>query len=382
VAAAPGLRTGHPGWQDAGVSLAPYDGILLLSFGGPEGPDDVLPFLRNVTRGRGVPDERLAAVAEHYHRFGGRSPINEQNRALRAALESELSARGLAVPLYWGNRNWPPLLADALRQARDAGVRRLITLVTSAYSSYSGCRQYREDLAAALTELAAEGPLPAVDKLRTYFNHPGFVAPVVTAARDGLAGLPEGAHVVFVTHSLPTAAAQASGPAGGAYVAQHLDLAMTVAVALGLPRERWDLAFCSRSGPPQQPWLEPDVNERLAALHAAGATGVLVVPIGFVSDHLEVVYDLDVEAWDTAERLGLPFARAATPGTDPRFVSGLVDLLLERAATERGQAPARPAVGALGPGHDLCPAGCCPNPQRPRPAACGADWTGVPSEGR
>jgi ferrochelatase len=360
-----------------GVSLAPYDGILLLSFGGPQGPDDVLPFLRNVTRGRGIPDERLAAVAVHYQRFGGRSPINDQNRALVAALRGELSRRGVDLPVFWGNRNWHPLLVDALRQARDAGCRRLLTLVTSAYSSYSGCRQYREDLADALTELAAEGVVPAVDKARTYFNHPGFVEPVVDAVRTGLASLPAGTHVLFVTHSLPEASAASSGPHGGAYQVEHRDLAATVAARVGLGDGGWGLAFCSRSGPPHQPWLGPDVNDRVVELGREGAAAVLVVPIGFVSDHLEVAYDLDVEARDTAGRVGLPFARAATPGTDSRFVAGLVDLLGERAAAERGEDPPRPAVGGLPAGHDVCPAGCCPNPRQARPAACGVDWTGV-----
>jgi ferrochelatase len=364
------------------VSLAPYDGILLLSFGGPQAPDDVLPFLRNVTRGRDIPAERLAEVAAHYQRFGGRSPINDQNRALLAALRTELDGRGLPVPVFWGNRNWRPLLADTLCEAHEAGVRRLLTLVTSAYASYSGCRQYREDLADALAALAAQGRRLEVDKVRVYFNHPGFVEPVCDAVAAGLAELPAGAHVVFVTHSLPVTAAAASGPDGGAYEAQHRDLAATVAARVGQPAGGWDLAFCSRSGPPQQPWLEPDVNDRLAALQADGAPGVLVVPIGFVSDHLEVAYDLDVEARGTAERLGLPFARAATPGTDPRFVAGLVDLLLERAAARRGEDPPCPVEGALPPGPHVCPSGCCPTPRAPRPAACGADWAGVPAGAR
>jgi ferrochelatase len=364
------------------VSLAPYDGILLLSFGGPEGPDDVLPFLRRVTRGRDVPDQRLAEVAGHYQRFGGRSPINDQNRALVAGLRAELAGRGLHVPVFWGNRNWHPELGEALHRACDAGVRRVLTLVTSAYSSYSGCRQYREDLAEALTTLAAQGRRLVVDKVRPYFNHPGFVEPFCDAVAAGLAGLPAGSNLLFVTHSLPVAAAVASGPHGDAYQTQHRDLAATVAARVGKPADRWGLAFCSRSGPPQQPWLEPDVNDRLAVLHSEGAVGVLVVPIGFVSDHLEVVYDLDVEARATAQRLGLPFARAATPGTDPRFVAGLVDLMLERAAASRGEDPPRPAEGALPPGHDVCPAGCCPNPRAARPAACGTDWDGLSAGAR
>jgi ferrochelatase len=381
-----------PRCKDADVSEgpadpAPYDAVLLLSFGGPEKPADVLPFLENVTRGRGIPRERLESVAEHYHHFGGRSPINDQNRALLAALRAELGARGLDLPVHWGNRNWEPYVADALRRAWDDGARRVAVVVTSAYSSYSGCRQYREDLAAALTELAGEGRFPAVDKVRHYFNHPGFVAPNVDAVLDGLARLPQaardGARVIFVTHSVPVAMDEASGPDGGAYVAQHRDVAATVAEqasgAAGRPLE-WDLVYCSRSGPPTQPWLEPDVNDHLRALHADGVPGVVVVPIGFVSDHMEVVYDLDTEARDTAQELGLPFVRVATVGTDPRFVRALVDLVLERAAVERGQAPQRPALGSRGPSHDVCPVGCCRNLRAPdRPAACGQDWAGVPA---
>jgi ferrochelatase len=368
----------------------PFDGVLLVSFGGPEQPADVLPFLENVTRGRGIPRERLEAVAEHYLHFGGRSPINDQNRALLAALRAELDARGLDLPLYWGNRNWRPYLVDALREAVDGGARRLCVVLTSAYSSYSSCRQYREDLAAGQLDLAAglgtdaaHRP-PEVDKVRHYYNHPGFVAASADAAVAALATLPEsvqgGARVVFVTHSIPTAMNDVSGPDGGAYVAQHQDVSAAVAAAAGEPAGRrleWDLVYCSRSGPPSQPWLEPDVNDHLRALHAAGVPGVVVVPVGFVSDHMEVKYDLDTEARATAEELGLPFARAATVGTDPRFVGALVDLVLERAAQLRGEFPVQPASGALGPSHAVCPVGCCRNLRGERPAACGADRPGV-----
>jgi len=276
--------------------VTPYDAVLLLSFGGPEGPDDVMPFLENVTRGRGIPRERLEAVAGHYLRFGGRSPINDQNRALLAALRAELDARGIDVPLGWGNRNWSPYLVDALRELHEAGCRRVVVVVTSAYSSYSGCRQYREDLAAAVTALAAEGRELAVDKVRHYFNHPGFVAPVVDAVRSGLDGLPaevrQGARVVFVTHSVPTAMNEVSGEGsafgGGAYVSQHLDVASTVMAQVGGDAPAWDLVYCSRSGPPAQPWLEPDVNDHLRALAEDGVRAVVVVPVGFVSDHMEV----------------------------------------------------------------------------------------------
>jgi ferrochelatase len=370
--------------------VTPFDGVLLVSFGGPERPADVLPFLENVTRGRGIPRERLQAVAEHYLHFGGRSPINDQNRALLAALRAELDARGLGLPLYWGNRNWDPYLVDALREAADDGARRLCVVLTSAYSSYSSCRQYREDLAAAQLELAAGSGAedtrrpPEVDKIRHYYNHPGFVAASADALATALTTLPEpvraGARVVFVTHSVPTAMNDASGPDGGAYVAQHEDVSAAVAAAAGEVAGRpleWDLVYCSRSGPPSQPWLLPDVNDHLRALHAAAVPGVVVVPVGFVSDHMEVKFDLDTEARETAEELGLPFARAATVGTDPRFVSALVDLVLERAAQLRGESPPQPASGTLGPSHAVCPAGCCRNLRGEWPAACGADWPGV-----
>jgi protoporphyrin/coproporphyrin ferrochelatase len=368
-------------------TLLPYDAVLLLSFGGPEQPDDVMPFLENVTRGRGIPRERLEAVAEHYLHLGGRSPINDQNRALLAALRAELDSRGLDLPLLWGNRNWAPYLTDALREAHLAGHRRVAVIATSAYSSYSGCRQYREDLARSLTELAAEGRSIEVDKVRHYFNHPGFLQPPADAVTAALAGFsaPEraAAQVVFVTHSIPTAMNEVSGADGGGYLAQHLagctEVMARVAGADAAPG--WDLVFCSRSGPPTQPWLEPDVNDHLAALAAAGTRAVVLVPIGFVSDHMEVVYDLDTEAAQTAAGLGLGFARVPTVGTDPRFVAGLVDLLVERAAAERatadgGPAPERVTVGALGPVPDRCPAGCCRNPRADLPAACGVDWAG------
>jgi len=370
--------------------LAPYDGLLLLSFGGPEGHEDVMPFLRTVTAGRGIPDERLEAVAEHYHHFGGRSPINDQNRALLAALRGDLAARGLDVPVAWGNRNWAPLVPDALRELHEGGARRVLVVATSAYASYSGCRQYREDLAGALVELAAEGRDLQVDKIRHYFDAPGFVAANVDAVAAAWQRLPEaaraGAELVFVTHSIPAAMADTAGPRGGAYVRQHEDVAEVVADAVrrraggaALPAA---LVYCSRSGPPSQPWTEPDVNDHLEALAARGVPGVVVAPIGFVSDHMEVVYDLDTEARETAERLGLPMERAATAGVDPAFVAGLVDLVLERAAVERAaageqEAPPRASAGSVGPSHDVCPVGCCPNLRGEEPAACGQDWPGA-----
>jgi ferrochelatase len=338
-----------------------YDALLLLSFGGPEGPDDVLPFLENVTRGRGVPPERLAEVAEHYQHFGGVSPINDQNRALLAAIRDEFAGRGVDLPVYWGNRNWHPFLADTLRQMRADGVRRALGFATSAYSSYSGCRQYHEDIERARAEVG-EGA-PEVDKLRHYFNHPGFVEPHADAVRAALASLPgprrASARLVFTAHSIPVTMDSASGPEGGLYSAQLRESARLVAEAAAPGLDR-DLVWQSRSGPPQVPWLEPDVNDHLADLAARGVTDVVVSPVGFVSDHLEVIWDLDNEARETAARLGLGFARAATPGTDPRFVSMVRELVAERT----DPACPRLALGALPASHDRCPVGCCPGPRR------------------
>ncbi|NJQ01982.1 ferrochelatase [Streptomyces zingiberis] len=365
---------------------APYDALLLLSFGGPEGPDDVVPFLENVTRGRGIPRERLEEVGQHYFLFGGVSPINDQNRELLAALRKEFADHGVDLPVHWGNRNWAPYLTDTLREMAAAGHRRVLTLATSAYASYSGCRQYRENLAESLAALEAEGlPLPRVDKLRHFFNHPGFVEPMVDRTLAALAELPEevraGAHLAFTTHSVPTAAADTSGPpaahgdGGGAYVAQHLDVARLVAAGVrdrdGVERP-WRLVYQSRSGAPHIPWLEPDICDHLEELHQAGASAVVMVPIGFVSDHMEVIYDLDTEALAKATDLRLPVARAGTVGADPRFVSGLRELVIERAVTERGEGAHRRALGELGPSHDVCPLGCCPG-RTPKPAAAGAD---------
>ena len=368
--------------------LRPYDALLLLSFGGPEGPDDVMPFLENVTRGRGIPRERLADVAEHYLHFGGRSPINDQNRALLDALRADLDVRGLDLPLYWGNRNWAPYLTDTLREAHEAGARRVLAVITSAYSSYSGCRQYREDVAASVIALAQEGRQVTVDKIRHYFNTPGFVGAntdgVVAAFRRLGPELRDEARLVFVTHSVPDVMEDASGPRGGAYSAQHRETCAAVAAAAGVElgtTPRWDLVYCSRSGPPTQPWLEPDVNDHLRALKADGVPAVVVSPVGFVSDHMEVKFDIDTEAEETAGEIDLPFQRAATVGVAPEFVAQLVDLMLERAEVSRGGSPEQPAIGPWGPSHSVCPVGCCANQRTPdKPAACGEDWEqpGVP----
>ena len=354
----------------------PYDAVLLVSFGGPEKPEDVVPFLENVTRGRGIPRERLEEVGEHYFLFGGRSPINDQNRALLAALREDLAGAGLDLPVYWGNRNWDPYLADTLRQMAADGVTRAACFVTSAYSSYSSCRQYRENLFDAVQDV--EGA-PQLDKLRLYFNHPGFVEPVVDATLAALADLPEevreGAHLAFVTHSIPDTMAAGSGPEGHAYVEQHRSVAEEVVERVRQEtgrRHPHALVYCSRSGAPHIPWLEPDINDHLEQVQADGAPGVVMVPIGFVSDHMEVVYDLDTEATATAEKLGLPVTRAATAGVDPRFVAAVRDLLLERAAVERGEEVVRASVGSLPACWDRCAPGCCPNPRGDRPALAGA----------
>lgn len=363
----------------------PYDALLLLSFGGPEGPEDVVPFLENVTRGRGIPRERLEEVGQHYFLFDGISPINAQNRELLAAIRADLAAHDVDLRVYWGNRNWAPYLTDTLREMTTDGRRRVLVLATSAYASYSGCRQYRENLAESLATLTDEGLTPPrVDKLRHYFNHPGFVEPMTDGVLAALAELPEDvrdrAQLVFTTHSIPTAAADTSGPKedhgeGGAYVAEHLDVARViverVATATGV-RHPWQLVYQSRSGAPHIPWLEPDICDHLTALHTDGAAAAVMVPIGFVSDHMEVLYDLDTEALATARELGLPVVRSATVGADSRFVAGIRDLILERAATERGAAPVRCALGELGPSHDLCPLGCCPA-RSAKPAAAGSD---------
>jgi protoporphyrin/coproporphyrin ferrochelatase len=362
----------------AGADPKPYDALLLVSFGGPERRADVLPFLANVTGGRGIPPDRLAEVADHYYGVGGRSPINDQCRALIEAVRADFDRSGLDLPIYWGNRNWHPFLADTLQTMADDGIRRAACFVTSAYASYSGCRQYRENLFEAA--VAVTGQPPRLDRLRHYYNHPGFVSAFVDSTVAALRRLPAesqpGARLVFVTHSLPTAMAATSGPRGGAYVAQHLEAARLVAagVAGAVGHEPgWELVYCSRSGSPRTPWLEPDVNDHLERLAGEGAGSVVVIPLGFVSDHMEVLYDLDTEAAATAARLGLRMQRAAAPGTSPGFVAMLRELLLERARLERGEPVERRALGRLGVPWDVCPAGCCPNPAGPRPAVGGAD---------
>jgi len=344
-----------------------YDAVLLLSFGGPEGPEDVMPFLRNVTRGRGIPEDRLAAVAQHYQHFHGISPINEQNRTLIAALGVELGARGIELPIYWGNRNWKPYVADAVRQMRYDGVQRALVFTTSATASYSACRQYRDDLEQA-RRVAGAGA-PELVKLRHFFDHPGFVAANADALRAALDTLPAGhrdtARLVFTAHSIPASMNDSSGPsADGLYAAQQRETARLVAESVRGPGAEFDLVWQSRSGPPQVPWLEPDVNDQLRFLAGEGVAAVVVVPTGFVSDHIEVRWDLDTEARGTADELGMHFARAACAGTHPAFVTAIRELLEEALVG----APAR-ALGGLGLCGIDCPQWCCPAPKRPAAAA-------------
>ncbi len=335
----------------------PYDAFLLVSFGGPEGPADVMPFLENVLRGRNVPKERMLEVAEHYQHFGGKSPINDQNRALLAAVETEFAAAGIKLPVYFGNRNWHPLLPDTLRQMKQDGVKRAIAFFTSAFSSYSGCRQYRENIAAAQADVG-EGA-PQVDKLRVFFNHPGFIEPMAENTATALTQIPaekrDKAQLLFTAHSIPLGMAQ-----NCKYETQLKEASGLVAAGVG--RTDWRLVYQSRSGPPSQPWLEPDVGVALKEVAEAGGKDVVVVPIGFISDHMEVLFDLDEEAQNISRQLGLNMVRAATVGTHPRFVRMTVELVQERLSEN----PVRPALGNLGPSHDVCPLDCCVyQPKRP-----------------
>ena len=402
-----------------------YDAIMLLSYGGPDGPDDVLPFMRNATRGRGIPDERLLQVAAHYKRFGGVSPINACNQRLIADLSEELARRGHDIPVGWGNRNWHPFVAEGLDELAQAGARRILVLPTSAYASYSGCRQYREDLAEAAEALrdkwgtivlgaedSSDNPDADIilDKVRPYYSTPGMASAQIASVRRAWEALAargadtSGIRLIFVTHSIPVSMEAGSSPfpfrpsideAAAAsdghveqqgseassqtgtpateisYVAQHHALIEAIMPelrrVLGRADLGYDLVYCSRSGPPQARWLEPDINDFLeeVAGDASPLTGAVVVPIGFICDHMEVVYDLDTEAKETAARLGIPYERADTVATDPAFVSSLVDVLEERAAQARGENPSPVTVTGTGPFHTVCPSDCCLSPARP-----------------
>jgi ferrochelatase len=328
----------------------PYDALLIVSFGGPEGMSEVMPFLENVLRGRNVPLERMRAVAHHYELFGGVSPINSQNRTLIAALEKELEANGPRLPIYFGNRNWHPMLADTLRRMKDDRIKNALAFFTSAYSSYSGCRQYREDISRAQAEVGAGAP--QVWKLRAFYNHPGFIEPNVENLRAALDKIPverrERAQVAFTAHSIPLSMA-----ANCDYQAQLLETCRLVSE--GLSHERWRLVFQSRSGPPPQPWIEPDIRDYLSELKEARTEDVVVAPVGFISDHMEVIYDLDTEARAFSEKIGLNMIRASTVGTHPTFVRMIRELILERTVPDY---PKRFA-GTRGASHDVCPLACC-----------------------
>lgn len=328
-----------------------YDAILIVSFGGPEGPEDVVPFLENVTRGRGIPRERLEQVGAHYHLFGGKSPINDQCRELIAALEARLLEANIDLPVYWGNRNWAPMLADTVQHMADDGVRHALAFVTSATSSYSGCRQYREDIQRAREAVGESAPM--IDKIRQFYDHPSFIEVMANGVQDALAESPADARLVFTAHSIPRSMASTSD-----YEAQLREASRLVAERAG--HSDWDLVWQSRSGPPQVPWLEPDINDHLESLAASGTTAVVNVPIGFISDHMEVIYDLDTEALATADRLGMNFVRSPTVGTDERFIDGIVELIEER----RSGTP-KHALGDLAIRPDFCVENCCPAPTRP-----------------
>ncbi|MEM1070828.1 MAG: ferrochelatase [Planctomycetota bacterium] len=340
----------------SGENLPPYDSFLLVSFGGPEGPDDVLPFLENVLRGKRVPRERMLEVAEHYNQFGGVSPINEQNRNLITALKEEFDRAGIDLPIYFGNRNWDPLLPDTLRQMRDDGRKRALAFFTSMFSCYSGCRQYRENIAAAQEEVGEGAPI--VEKVRMGFNHPGFIATMAHSVRDAIDSLPaksSEATVLFTAHSIPISMSDNCD-----YVKQLTEACRLVAEACGMTN--WRLVYQSRSGPPHQPWLEPDICDTIEEMHdAKQLTSVVVCPIGFISDHMEVMFDLDEEAAETCEERQIPFARASTAGTSHSFIGMIRNLIEERT----GRIGSKDALGELGAWHDVCPVNCCLPGARP-----------------
>lgn len=329
-----------------------YDSILVVGFGGPEKPADVMPFLENVTRGRNIPRERLLEVAEHYHHFGGVSPINDQVRALIGVLRPELDRHGIDLPIYWGNRNWHPMLEDTVRTMADAGLKRALGVVLAAYSSYSSCRQYREDV--QRVQQAVGPSAPRVDKIRVFYNHPDFVAANADRVREALGSIPadlrDAAHVAFTAHSIPSSMA-----ANCDYELQLTETCRLVAESVGVGPDRWKLVYQSRSGRPTDPWLEPDILDHLDALKSQEVSAVVVHPVGFLSDHMEVLFDLDDEARKKAAELGLTFTRSATVGTHPRFVSMLRELIRERLTAT----PERRAVGRFGASHDVCPVNCC-----------------------
>jgi ferrochelatase len=340
-----------------------YDAVLVVSFGGPESKEEVIPFLENVLRGKSVPRERLLTVADHYYHFEGKSPINEQTRALIAALQAELDLHGPKLPIYWGNRNWHPFLAETLRKMKQDGIQRAVGFVTSAYSSYSGCRQYREDIVRAQTEVG-EGA-PEVDKVRAFFNHPLYVEATVERVWEAVQAVPaearENVQIVYLAHSIPMSMANTSD-----YVKQLEEVRRLVSEELGHKNDA--LVYQSRSGSPGQPWLGPDILEYLRQVKAENlASGVVLAPISFISDHMEVLYDLDIEARQLCDSLSLPMTRAKTVGVHPKFIAMIRELIVERV----NPVVERRAVGALGPRADICVEGCCPAPVRPKAVVSG-----------
>jgi protoporphyrin/coproporphyrin ferrochelatase len=334
-----------------------FDALLFVSFGGPEGPDDVMPFLENVLRGRNVPRERMLEVAEHYQHFGGVSPINQQCRELIAALKAELQEHQVHLPVYWGNRNWHPFLPDTIREIKESGARRILAFVTSGFSCYSGCRQYRENIYSAVEEAGASDV--SVGKIRVFYNHPDFIAVnarhVAAALQEARGDTDEAVHVAFTAHSIPSSMASTSD-----YEKQLLESCRLIAESLNLPADQWKLVYQSRSGRPQDPWLEPDICDHIQDLFDRGTRRLVISPVGFLSDHMEVLYDLDDEARQLCDKLGMHMSRAGTPGHDPQFVSMIRKLIQERLSTATPE-----CIGQFGPNHDVCPVDCCPAPQRP-----------------
>ncbi len=336
----------------------PHDAILIVGFGGPEGRDDVIPFLENVLRGRNIPRERMLEVAEHYYHFDGVSPINAQVRDLIDVLEPELRRRGIDLPIYWGNRNWQPMLADTMAKMTADGVRHALGVVLAAYSSYSSCRQYREDIAKARESVGESAPI--VDKMRVFYNHPDFIAANSDRVRAALDLIPQDRRdstlLAFTAHSIPDSMAN-----NCRYVAQLTETCRLVAESLHVTPDRWRLVYQSRSGRPTDPWLEPDIVDYLKTIKEQGVTDAVVHPVGFLSDHMEVMYDLDDEARHACEAIGLNMVRSATVGTHPLFVSMLGELIVERVEGERD----RRSIGEFGPSHDVCPVDCCLPSLRP-----------------
>ena len=337
-------------------TLNSFDALLVVSFGGPEGRDDVIPFLENVLRGRNIPRERMLAVAEHYYHFDGVSPLNGQNRALIEALEDELEKNDIELPIYWGNRNWHPLLPNTIDQMKQDGIQNSLVFVTSAFSSYSGCRQYRENIADACKQVG-DGT-PEMHKLRVFFNHPGYINPVAENVRNAIAHLDDShqdsAHILFTAHSIPMTMSE-----GCDYEKQLLNACGLVMEKVGA--QTWDLVYQSRSGRPEQPWLEPDVCDQIQAL-PDDCKSVVIMPIGFISDHMEVMFDLDEEARQICDELGIEMQRANTVGTHPRFITMIRELIQERLSGHK-----KLAIGNLGPSHDVCPENCCPLGHTARP---------------